>query len=584
MKLLSLLLALIFATTQIGYAAKVEDDTLTVGKPGSSANKVFKLGDRTIRDNQSTGKLEFSTDGSIYKSIGSGSGGAGAITLLENGGFEDGVTSQWESTVSTVTAITGATVLVGDTSAQFDPAAQNDYLRTTYQTVKPGIRGSACEARFLYSGGDALNYSAKVETESGVTLGVFRNQAGNNVLPVHSLVGYESIFFPCPTEADVLADPDNGNVRLVIYQGTVTDATAMLVDDVHLGGLIGLVETILPDNFGAYISATGVVSSENSNFIDGNCSVTSTNQFSCPMVAGITDSGLVCQVGAVTGGQDRCANLQNTLSGSFSYATFTCSTNGVAAYPVFVTCQRSGSEAKQSVQVYKSIPKIAENENSFSALISSAGVIGAESTDWIDGNCSISDTSLYNCPLKPGLFTLSPICMAGTDTNNLGYAANVTGASTSAITYRTTNAAGTKTAEHAQLICNRRGTDLKATTTQPTILGQVTNSVSEGSSLTNVRTESCQVNNSGTATIDATSGLCESWVSSVNRTSAGIVTVTFIAGRFSVRPLCTVISNDVDKALIGIDTSTTSSIVVRVKNNSNVLTDGGFTIECKGKR
>ena len=53
-----------------------------------------------------------------------------------------------------------------------------------------------------------------------------------------------------------------------------------------------------------------------------------------------------------------------------------------------------------------------ECTDTFSAKISSAGVVSGKNVDWLDGNCSNPTTGTYNCTIKTGIFTVIPNCTA----------------------------------------------------------------------------------------------------------------------------------------------------------------------------
>ena len=66
------------------------DITLEFGKGGSNP---------AIKYSSATGKIQFTNDGSLFKDIGSGSGGgSGGINEIANSGFEDGTGTNWSNT------------------------------------------------------------------------------------------------------------------------------------------------------------------------------------------------------------------------------------------------------------------------------------------------------------------------------------------------------------------------------------------------------------------------------------------------------------------------------------------------------
>ena len=99
------------------------------------------------------------------------------------------------------------------------------------------------------------------------------------------------------------------------------------------------------------------------------------------------------------------------------------------------------------------------------------------------------------------------------------------------------------------------------------------------------RSESCKINNAGTATLSSAS--CNTWVGSVNRTGAGLVTVNFIASIFSIAPECTIIANHTGGnaycALQGNPSSTVSLATTNCfSTNTATNVDSSFNINCQG--
>lgn len=623
MKLL-LILSFLFshAATAAGVTFKPQADTFQMGKDGSTSNKdiIFNTGDGAsnplFRVNQTTkkfefnkdalvdgtlqatqvrlgagtnliktegGKLKFSNDGTIFKDIGSGSGSAGAFSFMENAGFEDGITSNWSFSTGKVTATNAANALIGTISAVFDPAAQNEYLRTSFYTVPKGLRGSACEARFKYTGGDALNYSAKVVNEAGVTLATFNNGLGANVLPIHSLPDYESIFFKCPTEADVTALSTNGNVRLEIYQGTVTNAAAMTIDDSHFGGLIGLVESTTPDSCVA--SFTGTTQDSGGTCPAGLVlTIPSTGMINLDYSSlGFTSVPNIQLEHYHNSGASPLGTCSYSITPTGSATQWYCRSHGEIAYnpPVMkFLITKTGSDAKQSIQVYKSIPKITENFLDFSAVISGAGAVVSKSSDWI--TASRTTTGTYALTFTG--FTITPSCVTMANSSGVG-ASSIGASSASGTVYTRLASTGALTDYEFSIHCKKVGIDSKLPTVQPMVIGQVTNSAAE-TSLANVRTEACTVLNSGSATIG--NNLCNGWIQSVVRNSAGNVSVFFKAGIFSDTPVCTGSQWNTNEQfmIIGFPGGGNELNVGTLNDagGSIAFTDGHFSLTCTGKR
>lgn len=140
----------------------------------------------------------------------------------------------------------------------------------------------------------------------------------------------------------------------------------------------------------------------------------------------------------------------------------------------------------------------ASNPNTFTAKVSSAGVVsdeGGSPLDWINGSCALTDTSLFTCTFTTSLFAAAPNCTVSVVDNATASAAPQakidTQATTSSVkvrTYYTTNISDfTKNAYQFNLSCTR-STDFVQTVVQtsqaefsetdcPTITGSWTTGV-----------------------------------------------------------------------------------------------------------
>ncbi len=103
--------------------------------------------------------------------------------------------------------------------------------------------------------------------------------------------------------------------------------------------------------------------------------------------------------------------------------------------------------------------------NTFTAFMSSAGVVSGETGgDWINGICTISDTSFFICIYTSGFFTQTPSCNIQVripgDSGTTSYTANIDGtaSTTSNLQFRTA-AAGSKTNQPVTITCTKTGAD-----------------------------------------------------------------------------------------------------------------------------
>lgn len=178
------------------------DDIVIVGKAGSSTNKEIKFRGTTfkIRANTSSGKLEFSNDGSNYSEFGSGSGtassGEGGTNILSNSGFEAGVGSNWANTGGTFTSELYATpTAINLKFARLVTSGSGQYYESSLTNV-PSFLADKCSAGIMYKGTSG-NFLLKVLNSSNALL-------GSTTLAAISLFDQSApITFTCPTSGTI---------------------------------------------------------------------------------------------------------------------------------------------------------------------------------------------------------------------------------------------------------------------------------------------------------------------------------------------------------------------------------------------
>lgn len=103
------------------------------------------------------------------------------------------------------------------------------------------------------------------------------------------------------------------------------------------------------------------------------------------------------------------------------------------------------------------------SKDTFSAKVSSAGVVSDEApfgSDWINGNCAVSDTSLFTCTFTSSFFNIIPNCdvSASLDNSGASQGAVTDSTSTSLVKIRTLSGGG-KSALPTVLTCTKTGAD-----------------------------------------------------------------------------------------------------------------------------
>lgn len=255
--------------TVAAFAANFTDDTLQIGKPGSSADKsvIFgasnkkklthkpstqtldyegnnlSVGDGTnsnkvlkfnkgasspeIRYNSTTGKLQFTNDTTTYKDIGSGSGGGGGGTNLlqeRNADFETLSPPQdWTASGGTFIAET-TDPLFGLQSGSWDSSASAQTLSSALVTIEKGFIGKKCTADIEYrwpSGvaGD-LSFQVVDQVPNILATVALEPTTGSNTRKAF-------LAFDCPTVAT-----DQLRVRLL---SNVSNPAIIVVDNAFVG-------------------------------------------------------------------------------------------------------------------------------------------------------------------------------------------------------------------------------------------------------------------------------------------------------------------------------------------------------------
>lgn len=575
--ILNFILIYLLLFVPMASAKKFEADDILFGLPSSSGDLVLEHRDGGFLKKVFNGDWFFSNDGAVEKKIGSGAGSAELINNLNNPDFEDGITSDWTCTATKCTEETSAP-LNGTKSLIFTPTAQNNEFESTLKAIGSGLMGRSCEARVFYLGGDENLTAQVVNGDSEVK--------GEAVLKVHDAAGFESVWFLCPTQDEITADSDKGDLQLRVYNETATPAAAATFDDMYLGNLIGLVETVLPDTAAAVITnnGTAAILTQSAN------EIVSVNRSG----VGVVDITLLAGeytvnpsvVVSVIGAGAYAANSVTVSTTAIQIQTSASSSGAGSDQDFSIKISKQGVDAKQSVQIYKNIPTIGDSTNEMGVRIENNGTASIISQHPANPILSVSRTGLGNVlvTFKVGFFTVAPAITgtmeAGSDTT--GASVQKVGLTSASVTIITKNDGVVAIDNDFSLTISRQGDDVKQQTVQPILVNQVSTSYASG-----IRAENCRVNNNGTATIDTDSGLCESWIDTTTRDSVGQVTVDFISAIFSLEPVCTLVTFGSTSDIFDVEITVISntSITYRTKTSTGgTLGDRDIFMSCKGAR
>ena len=544
----------------------------------------LQLGEGRIVWDSATSKMQFSNDsGGITKDIGSGGGGGGGQNFFSDKSFdaESGLTG-WTNGGGGTFVLNSSTPINGENDFAWNASAQNDFLRTDLIAIPEKFKGQACEANFTYSGLTSDLVRPQVTDSSDIKLpgATFQNQVdGSEFLQTQTGIVQRTIFFICPSA---------GDIKFQFLQTAVGNPVLMNFDDVHIGELIGLKQSVLPDIVSAKFDADAAndptVISQTVDWLAASpASRTGVGTYTITFKSGFFSiiPACSCVFANGTGASQTCTIDPTTSTSQIKVITeVTNDSTNFDSLDFDLICHKQGVDAQQTVQVFTSIPKVAENINNFSAKVSSTDVVSDENVDWINGNCTDATAGEATCTFQAGTFSLTPNCECmATDTNLRN--CDIVAQSSSSVTFFVSDTAGSGTNGNMNISCQKHSADFKFPTVQPILVNQVETTKDSG-----IRTESCRINNNGSASTDSGSGLCAGWISGVNRTALSLVDTTIITGIFSVVPNCTMeaIGTGTDNGVNRIDLTSATAITTRTLNSAGGAIDNDFVLKCEGAR
>ena len=204
------------------------------------------------------------------------------------------------------------------------------------------------------------------------------------------------------------------------------------------------------DTFTAKISAAGVVSDENVDWINGNMTISGTSVFTGTYATGaftvIPNCRITSALSTSGGGQSSLRNAMSTAT--LEYATFS-SAGGLQANAVNIACTKTGADFIASRTIVGSFKDVVTVKNTtkpklFGFEISAAGVVSLDTEEAINGNCGLV-TNTFTCTLETDYCTTAPKCNIDLTGGSSGESSFNTLNTTTIIT-RTFNSAGSNSA------------------------------------------------------------------------------------------------------------------------------------------
>ena len=215
-------------------------------------------------------------------------------------------------------------------------------------------------------------------------------------------------------------------------------------------------------------------------------------------------------------------------------------------------------------------------QNSFSAKVSSAGVVSDEDYSFINGNASISATSTYALTWDTNRFSVAPNCTATIANSATAVIFQEITTSTTGVSIRIlASTTGANLAASFHIRCSRAGTDVKPWGPIPWLTGMVSSN-----STSSLKMEYA-IMTTGTCTPSKTSS---SWITG-SGTNMG-TTCTFTMSGFSDTPSCTCTALNQNAACYGASgTWNSTTLTLRTLNSSTFANlDSVANIICIGPR
>lgn len=159
--------------------------------------------------------------------------------------------------------------------------------------------------------------------------------------------------------------------------------------------------------------------------------------------------------------------------------------------------------------------------DTFSAKVSSTGVVSTENIDFINGNCTVV-TGTYTCNFNSSIFTVAPNCVASPN-NTPGVAASgisVIGQTSSAVTVYTYD--NVQAARPFSLVCQKQGVDFVSKTAKAVASDQNVRSIGS----TGMDIQSVYFGGSADCSVVCSTGNC----TICNQVGSKITSISWVAG------------------------------------------------------
>ncbi len=254
------------------------------------------------------------------------------VNIIKNGDFEYRK-SRWSASGGSF-SIESTSPIFGSYSGIFDASASGQYLQSQAVKIDAGMVGRTCAMTVNYQHtGTEGDYKFKAIKNGSVTIAEF------GALSLASGESTKGVLnFDCPdTATDTLAFQ---------VSSEVASPGPIVIDNVFLGSDANTVLAKPQDVFSAKVSSSDVVSSENVNWINGDCTNASTGRATCIFNSGIFAQAPNCQI---TVDQPSAADLNHTIQVTASQVDVWTANVGTPVNSAFwISCQKVESSASSA--------------------------------------------------------------------------------------------------------------------------------------------------------------------------------------------------------------------------------------------
>ena len=250
------------------------------------------------------------------------------LNRLVNPGFENGKYA-WTASSGVVAVNTSASDGAGSYGYSWNSDGTAQTLLSNAVTIPEGLKTKP-----------GLAFCAFKVPSGTATHTITVNDGTNDLVTAQTVINSSSQFVRMPIS---FIYPSSGSVKIKIAS-VASNEPEIYIDSCYLGEA-SIVLAPRQDLFSAKVSSADAVSTENIDWIDGNCTDATTGEATCTFKSGIFSEAPSCQVTGTTA--DTNGTVTSISASALTVLMETTSTGADADAAFHVVCQKSGADALQ---------------------------------------------------------------------------------------------------------------------------------------------------------------------------------------------------------------------------------------------